>query len=170
MTWDQVPGWFTENDAAALLPLVRGQTVLEIGSFLGRSTCLIASAAEHVYALDWHYRDQGTRSLGPEDTLPGLRYNLVACGVMHKVTILCGRVETLAPHIVGPFGCVFVDGSHDAASVERDTRLARRLVAPGGAIAWHDCDEEGVIRGVQATGLSWETAPPARVAWWRAPA
>ena len=170
MTWDQVPGWLTAADAAALLPLVAGQTVLEIGSFLGRSTALIASAAAHVYALDWHYRDSGTCSTGPPDTLPGMRDNLVACGVMDRVTILCGRVEDLAAHLAGPFGAVFVDGAHDAASVERDTRLARRLVAPGGVIAWHDCDEQGVIRGVRAAGLSWETAPPARVAWWRAPA
>lgn len=171
MTWEEVPGWFSAHDAAALLPLVRGKTVLEIGSFLGRSTALIASAAEHVYALDWHYRDQGTRGSGPPDTLPGLRENLMACGVMDRVTILCGRVEHLAPHLAGPFGVVFVDGAHDAASVERDSRLARRLVAPGGVVAWHDCDEAGVMAGAERAGCgNWNTDPPARVSWWRAPA
>lgn len=171
MTWHEIPGWFSEDDAAALLPLVRGQTVLEIGSFLGRSTALIASAAAHVFSLDWHYRDRHTESKGPPDTLPDLRRHIVACGLMDRVTILCGRVETLAAHLAGPFGCVFVDGAHDADSVERDTRLALRLVAPGGVVAWHDMDEPGVELGAERAGVAdWQTAPPARVAWWRAPA
>jgi hypothetical protein len=35
---------------------------------------------------------------------------------------------------------VFIDGDHSREGVRQDTDLARRILAPGGAIAWHDAN------------------------------
>ena len=35
---------------------------------------------------------------------------------------------------------VFIDGDHSREGVRQDTELARAILAPGGAIAWHDAN------------------------------
>jgi predicted O-methyltransferase YrrM len=38
----------------------------------------------------------------------------------------------------GPFDLVFIDGCHDAAYVDADTRHAMEVLATPGAVVWHD--------------------------------
>lgn len=151
MTWKDVPGWLTEPEAHALALLAFDRYVLEIGSYLGRSTCAVAGSASLVVSVDWH---RGDRDTGPGDTLFGFLKNLQACGVQNKVLPIIGRYEVVAAWLTAKaFDLVFVDASHDATSVERDTRLAQSHVKPGGVIAWHDWDHSSVREGVRACGV-----------------
>jgi predicted O-methyltransferase YrrM len=54
----------------------------------------------------------------------------------------------------GKIDFVFIDGAHDFEAVSNDTKVAFRLVAPGGWIVWHDLsiDCPGVARALQASG------------------
>ena len=122
------PGWLTQPEAEVLERLARGRTVLEIGSFRGRSTVAMARVAKRVFALDWF---RGDKNCGSAFTLPAFLDALAYHHVEDKVVILAGRVEELAPYLVGPFDMVYVDGAHDEESVERDTRLAVRLTTRG---------------------------------------
>jgi len=67
------------------------------------------------------------------------------------------------------FDGVFIDGDHRQAAVEHDTRLATRLLRPGGFIAWHDCDNEalGVVHALRALAIPALQVPGTWLAWWR---
>jgi predicted O-methyltransferase YrrM len=43
-----------------------------------------------------------------------------------------------------PCDAVFIDGDHSEAAVLHESRLARRLVRPGGIICWHDFSNPAV--------------------------
>ncbi len=59
----------------------------------------------------------------------------------HKVVTHVGRIEQILPTLGRHFDLIFIDAQHDAASVERDTRLALACLAPGRVLAWHDYGE-----------------------------
>lgn len=55
MTFDDIPGWFPIESSYILGGLIdkhKVRTVIEIGSYLGRSTAFFASKVEHVTAID----------------------------------------------------------------------------------------------------------------------
>jgi predicted O-methyltransferase YrrM len=106
----------------------------------------MARTASRLYALDTF---EGDKDTGKQPTLYPFLQTLDRHGVRHKVVILAGSVEDLIPILGGRVGMVFVDGSHDDQSVERDTLLALRLTAPGGVIAWHDWRMPSVRSGVK---------------------
>lgn len=49
------------------------------------------------------------------------------------------------------YDLIFVDGSHAKSYVESDSRLAMRMVKPGGLVAWHDYRGPWRARGVWST-------------------
>src|SRR3954469_14963307 len=93
-----VEGWLTGEQAARLAAAARrlgpGARVVEIGSFRGRSTIVLARAAPadaEVLAIDPHLgSDRGPqefaeqRSLGDED-LEAFLHNLTVAGVLERV-------------------------------------------------------------------------------------
>ena len=93
-TANRVPGWFGETEAAVFWSVVhdvRPATVVEIGSYLGRSTTLLGLALQHaevpaarLVAIDPHTGDkQNTRALGIS-TIPTLdlfRVYMQAAGI-----------------------------------------------------------------------------------------
>lgn len=150
MTWLQLPGWLTTAEGLALQRLAANKTVLELGSYLGRSTVCMADVAHHVTSVDWHRGDADT---GPADTLAEFLANLHACGAAGKVLAIVQAIESFtfdAPI----YDLVFVDASHDAVSVLQHTRLALRAVKPGGVIAWHDAHYDSVQQAIRACGLA----------------
>jgi predicted O-methyltransferase YrrM len=150
MTWTDVDGWLSREEADVLRALAVGKRVLEFGSYKGRSTVCMAEVAAHVTAVDHHRGDPQT---GPADTLAEFIANLVACGVRDKVEVIVreiGRASAMLP--ASAYSLAFVDDDHDDA--ERSTRIALRHLEPGGVIAWHDWDYGGVRDAVHALGLT----------------
>jgi Methyltransferase domain len=47
----------------------------------------------------------------------------------------------------GRIDLVFIDGDHSREGVRQDTELAHAILAPGGAIAWHDPSPKREHRG-----------------------
>lgn len=143
--------------AAALGPLV------EIGSYLGRSTILLAAAAAtartHVVAIDhhrgseehqegWEYHDPALvdPATGLIDTLPGFRQTIVRAGLEEQVIAVVAPSAAIGRYWSHPVGLVFIDGSHTDESAQRDYETWAPHVAPGGILAIHDVyleEEEG---------------------------
>lgn len=134
---------------AALGPLV------EIGSYCGRSTLLLAAAAAragtHVITIDhhrgseehqpgWEYHDP--ELVDPEvdkiDTLPIFRRVIATSGLEQFVLAVVGRAEDIGRYWREPAGLVFVDGSHTDESAQRDYATWAPHVAPDGLLAIHD--------------------------------
>lgn len=133
---EDVRGWLTEGVGYTLAELAKGRTILEIGSWCGRSTVCMAQTAKQVHALDWGKGDDGT---GPAWVTPELLDNLKRYGLLGKCVLHVGGVDEVGSTLAdASFDLTFVDGAHDYASVKRDFLLAKRVTKPGGVIAFHD--------------------------------
>lgn len=146
-----VDGWLTEGEGRALAEVAAGKRVLEIGSYLGRSTICLAQTATHVTSIDPH---DGRGTSTPQLTFEGLRANLGRYQVLDKCTCKVGTSEEVAYQLLAlAYDLVFIDGGHDWQDVQKDVNLAIRLLVPGGLIAFHDY-QNGTDPGVDK--VAWE--------------
>lgn len=142
-----VRGWLKESEAKELAELAKGKTVLEIGSWCGRSAIAMAATAYRVYAIDWH---RGDPIIGFDETLSEFWTNIRKAGAGNVIPLV-GRTQQM--DILGESWAdvVFVDGDHHEESVLADLELARRCLKPGGTIAMHDWDCKPVQRAFNKT-------------------
>jgi hypothetical protein len=148
-----IEGWLAEDEAdlliaATSLALARfdaSHALLEIGSYCGRSTFVIASVIKalhpetKLFAIDPHdgkvgALDQGIQHLQP--TLEKLRNNLASAGLTNLVTVITARSWEVAWN--KPASFLFIDGLHDYASVAQDFYHFEPWLVQGAFIAFHD--------------------------------
>jgi len=135
---NDVRGWLQEKEGVALYMLSAGKTVLEIGSYCGRSTICIAQSAERVVAVDWQ---QGGWGVVNNDSAE-FRANLERYCVSGKIEVHEVEIQKYGPTIPNTtYDMVFVDGNHSEPFVKYDAELALRVTKPGGIIAFHDWPE-----------------------------
>ena len=153
------PGFMPEDEGLALFEAAAEAAVLgpliEIGSYCGRSTLLLAAAAAsagtHVVTIDhhrgseehqpgWEYHDPELvdPEVGLIDTLPIFRRVIATSGLERHVLAVVGRAEDIGRYWRAPVGLVFVDGSHTDESAQRDYEVWAPRVAAGGLLAIHD--------------------------------
>lgn len=149
---DQIAGWFTRGEAVALQRLVRqtppGAKIVELGSYHGRSSVIIAGA------------------LPPEGTLccvdifvdlPPFLATIKNYGVSGKITV----AKSLSAVAAGYFAAVsqdliLVDAAHDHHSVTADITAWYPKLKPGGFLVCHDYNEPlwpDVAPAIAALGL-----------------
>lgn len=148
-----VEGWMTPaqgrrlHGCAALVP--PAGTIVEIGSFRGRSAIVLALAAPdgtRIVCIDPHAgSDRGPQeiaadaALGDADTA-AFTANLAAAGVAGRVTHV--RAFSDAPEafaaVDAPVDLLYVDGAHRYGPALADLRDWGARVAPGGTMLVHD--------------------------------
>ncbi|MEU1655050.1 class I SAM-dependent methyltransferase [Streptomyces griseofuscus] len=141
--------------AAAVEAGALGLPLLEVGTYCGRSTVLVADAARAagVTALTvdhhrgseeqqpgWDYHDPETvdPEVGLMDTLPTFRRTLFKAGLEEQVIALVGRSPQVAAVWGGPLGFVFIDGGHTDEHATADYEGWAPHIADGGLLAIHD--------------------------------
>jgi predicted O-methyltransferase YrrM len=141
--------------AAAAEAAALGLPLLEVGTYCGRSTILLADAARQagVSALTvdhhrgseeqqpgWDYHDPETVDpvVGRMDTLPTFRRTLHAAGLEDHVIALVGRSPQVAAVWGGKLGLVFIDGGHTDEHATADYEGWAPHVAEGGLLLIHD--------------------------------
>ena len=141
--------------AAADAAAATGLPLLEVGSYCGRSTILLADAARQAGTValtvdhhrgseeqqpGWEYHD--TSLVDPEvglmDTLPRFRRTLHAAGLEQHVIALVGRSPQVAAVWGGPLGLVFIDGGHTDEHATADYEGWVPHLAPEGLLVVHD--------------------------------
>jgi predicted O-methyltransferase YrrM len=132
-----------------------GLPLLEVGTYCGRSTILLADAAASagtvVVTVDhhcgseeqqpgWEYHDSSLVDpvTGRMDTLPEFRRTLHAAGLEEHVIAVVGRSRQVARVWRQPLGLVFIDGGHTDEHAGGDYEGWAPLVAEGGLLAIHD--------------------------------
>ncbi|MEU6316036.1 class I SAM-dependent methyltransferase [Streptomyces sp. NPDC047009] len=132
-----------------------GLPLLEVGTYCGRSTILLADAARAagVTALTvdhhrgseeqqpgWDYHDPETvdPEVGLMDTLPTFRRTLRKTGLEDHVIALVGRSPQVATVWNAPLGLVFIDGGHTDEHANADYEGWAPHVAEGGLFVIHD--------------------------------
>ncbi|WP_405393244.1 class I SAM-dependent methyltransferase [Streptomyces sp. NBC_01102] len=141
--------------AAAVGAAALGLPLLEVGTYCGRSTILLAAAARAagVTALTvdhhrgseeqqpgWEYHDPSVvdPEVGLMDTLPAFRRTLHAAGLEEHVVALVGRSPQVAAVWGGRLGFVFIDGGHTDEHAGGDYEGWAPKVADGGLLVIHD--------------------------------
>jgi predicted O-methyltransferase YrrM len=139
----RIPSWTSEAELWMLHRLARscppGANALEIGSYLGASTCYLAAglraSSGRLYCVDTWTNE--TMPDGPRDTFADFRRNTAAFA--NIITAVRKRSDRL---VVGdvpvPLELVFIDGDHDYAAASGDFALVAPMMSPGGVVAFHD--------------------------------
>lgn len=149
-------GWMEETELVWLAEHAIGKkTIVELGSYLGRSTLALAQNTEGVvYALDdWR---------GPRDLTEGVqswrainnpvqselraKFESNVLGQWNIIPIECDHDSP--PPISRPADLIFIDGSHEFADVRRDILYWRHHLAPNGILCGHDYNWDGVYQAV----------------------
>ncbi len=141
--------------AAAVEATNLGLPLLEIGTYCGRSTILLAAAAraagvtaitvDHHRGSEeqqpgWEYHDAGLvdPGVGRMDTLPAFRRTLHAAGLEDHVIAIVGRSPQVAAVWGRPLGLVFVDGGHTDEHATGDYEGWAPHLALSGLLVVHD--------------------------------
>ncbi len=140
---------------AAVAAAALGLPLLEVGTYCGRSTILLADAAREagVAAITvdhhrgseeqqpgWEYHDPTVvdPEVGLMDTLPTFRRTLHAAGLEDHVIAVVGRSPRVAAAWAGPLGLVIIDGGHTDEHATGDYEGWAPHVAVGGTLVIHD--------------------------------
>lgn len=139
---DAIPGWLSNREAELLYAITRKHAgnIVEIGSFKGRSTAVIAQAlidsekpsgaSGRVYAIDPHVDGGSSPEL--------LKENLVKHGVDKQVDMIVKTSEEAHQGWTAPVDFLWIDGDHSGEMVEKDFLLWEPHLKTGGVIAFHD--------------------------------
>ncbi|HZO97848.1 MAG TPA: class I SAM-dependent methyltransferase [Gaiellaceae bacterium] len=140
---EDVPSAVTPEECRRLAELARDRRVLEVGSYLGRSTIALASTAAVVHTVDLHPPDD--LGLGLRSTVGALIENLERYDVRHRVVVHVGFSQLVLPELpAASFDVAFLDGQHQRDPVEEDLAALLPLLRPGGVLALHDYGVPGV--------------------------
>jgi predicted O-methyltransferase YrrM len=133
--------------------------IVEVGSYLGRSTAFLASGSrsahrEKITAVD-HFRGSPEHQSGQileskllkeeGTTLHRFRDNLHRLGLAEQVTALVASSEEAARVWTKPIRLLFIDGDHSYEASRRDFEVWSPFVISGGIVCFHDI---GVWPGV----------------------
>ncbi|MBT2510965.1 class I SAM-dependent methyltransferase [Streptomyces sp. ISL-98] len=141
--------------AAAAEAGALGLPLLEVGTYCGRSTILLADAAREAGTVaitvdhhrgseeqqpGWEYHDPSVvdPEVGRMDTLPTFRRTLHKAGLEDHVVAIVGRSPQVAAVWGGKVGLVFIDGGHTDEHANGDYDGWAPHVADGGLLVIHD--------------------------------
>lgn len=160
-----VEGWMTPGQARRLWTCARtvrpGRTIVEIGSFRGRSMVVLASAAEpgvELVAIDPHAgNDRGPHEFeGYEDEASEdhdvFNANLEQAGVRDKVRHVRKFSHDALADVPGEIDLLYIDGAHRFKPALDDIKRWSAKVRPGGDLLIHDSFSSVGVTG--AIGVS----------------
>jgi len=154
---EQVEGWFRRDEGKLLFEVayhaVVGQetpAIVEVGSYCGRSTVVLASAARlanseaRVYSIDPHEGEVGDGDAidgvrRESSTFDRFRANINAAGLSDVVVPVRRRSYEVTWDT--RIALLLVDGLHDYASVARDFQHFEPYLLPDAHVVFHDCDD-----------------------------
>lgn len=157
----EIPGFLLEHEArflgmaAACAP--RGGSIVEIGSFKGKSTVMLAKVAAHyglgpIVAIDPH--NFNSSELKAHRTAPNASSyeeflnNLRGAGVSAMVEVHRAYSSDIASSWSRPIRFLWIDGDHSYQGAKSDFDGFSRHIVPEGIVAFHDALHEfsGPIR------------------------
>ena len=151
--------------------------MVEIGSFRGRSTVVLAQAAGSVIAIDPHAgSDRGPQEIEAEASRGDADHaaflaNLAAAGVADRVRHVRKFSSDAHGDVAGPLSLLYVDGAHRFDPARADLADWGGRVRPGGTMLVHDAFSSigvtlallFVVRGLAALALRGPDGQPGRV-------
>jgi predicted O-methyltransferase YrrM len=132
-----------------------GAPMLEVGSYCGKSSVYLGTAARErstvLFALDHHRGSEENQAgwehhepdlvdagTGRMDTLPRFRRTIHDAGLEGTVVAMVGDSPVIGRHWGSPLGLVFIDGGHGSDPAHRDYETWAPWVQDGGLLVIHD--------------------------------
>lgn len=121
----------------------RGEAILEIGSWEGKSTCYLATGLrdnpykdkpEKLWSIDSHEDNATAWEIG--NSLPKFKRNLADVGVANLVSNIVGRSEHVQWNT--PLSFLWIDGNHTYQIAKLDGEKFGKYLIEGGIMAFHD--------------------------------
>jgi predicted O-methyltransferase YrrM len=140
---------------AAAVRYLDGGVAVEVGTYRGKSTVLLAAAAEAtgsvLYTIDhhhgseehqpgWEFHDEELVDpvSGRFDTLPSFRRTMDLIDLDKNVVAVVGNSAVVAMNWRTPVQFLFIDGGHSEAAAQQDFEGWAKWVAVGGVLVIHD--------------------------------
>jgi len=148
----QIEGWTSEDELRWLAEQARltglNSTIVEIGTFLGRSARALASNSDwvgtRIYCVDPYMRygdpgvEQAVKTGLWDDTYQQARFNL-DLGSSNRIVFLRELSTRAALRFDDcTIDMIFIDGDHSYSAVMADISAWERTIKPGGLICGHD--------------------------------
>jgi hypothetical protein len=146
-----VEGWMSPDQAERLYRVAAGAraggTIVEIGSFRGRSTIVLGSAAPGdvaIIAIDPHAgNDRGPGEFDGFERAAAtdhdvFKANLAAAGLSSRVRHVRAFSSHAHGEVPGEVSVLYIDGAHRYSPARTDIREWGRRVSPGGTMLIHD--------------------------------
>jgi predicted O-methyltransferase YrrM len=153
-----IGGWLGRPGAELLFELAGavscGQDIVELGSYLGRSTAFLAMGADSgitVHAVDPHDQELTRATTGASLTNTGslFRIHMEEVGVADHVEAHEEvSLEASQSYKGKPLGLLFVDATHTEEAVIEDGRAWSAHAAPGCLVSFDDINTPAVRKGV----------------------
>jgi hypothetical protein len=147
----QVEGWMSDAQARRLWDragaVPPGEQIVEIGSFRGRSTIVLARAAApgvEIVAIDPHAgNDRGPQEIdgfavAAQEDHEVFLDNLRAAGVIDRVRPVRAFSQDALGAVHGSVALLYIDGAHRYAPALADIRVWGNRVRAGGTLLIHD--------------------------------
>ena len=152
---EQIAGWMTRPELEWLNEQARLHTeIAEIGSFMGRSTTVLAETSGYVWAIDtWEGSEEHRAML--RDKPRNYLYDQFTANLSDeikakKVIPTRGGSCVIADGFMREsFDMIFIDGAHGYDSVKADILAWIPLLSPDGLLCGHDFGN-GTSRGLEA--------------------
>jgi predicted O-methyltransferase YrrM len=138
----------------AALEVASVAPIVELGSYCGKSSVYLGTAAREVgglvFTVDHHrgseemqqgwdaHDDELLDSQGRMDSLPFLRATLAEAGLEETVIPIVGDTAVVGLNWAMPASMVFIDGGHGPEPAHRDYEIWAPKVMEGGLLAIHD--------------------------------
>lgn len=156
-------GWLRHREAGWLRSRSRG-SVLEIGSYHGRSTSVLVERAEHLWCVD-SWDAPGIDERDYRQFMKNIELHL------DRITVLRGDSHQVLDRLAGniEFDFIFIDGGHDYERVHGDIQRALLVLAKGGILCGHDYNKgawPGVVRAVNELVPNFQRVEKTSLWWW----
>jgi len=155
---DNVPGWFEEINAVAIFQVLaelRPQRIVEIGSYMGRSTVFFGrslmelDSGGRVTAIDPHSGDRQQRERFDMSEIPTFdmfRTHIRLAGLDPLVDPIVAASSEAAKDWTEPFEFLFVDGWHSYDAVLADGREWIPKLSESGVAVFDDALQYDDVR------------------------
>lgn len=156
-----IAGWLSENEAIALYDLVlkintKNPVIVELGSWLGKSSIVLAKALSYKkagilycvdsfdldgdnFSRDTYIKEQKKLNSSVKEQFI---FNIKKSKVLKYIKILEGKSYEVAKNFKDQIDLLFIDANHNYDSVKLDFFLWKDFIKIGGFIAFHDANVE----------------------------
>lgn len=119
---------------------------VEIGTYMGVTAAEISKALQpgaRLYCVDPYFNGQSIRAIAHR--------HLAREGALKNIHLVESTLQDAEADLPDQVDFFFVDGDHSRSGLQADWEVVKRLIRPGGVVAFHDCKE---VPG--SNHISWE--------------